>query len=97
MDLFVYPDRVTYERMTGKDKSLNATYAAGRFMYVKYVKGKDVSIETPKGIATEHRRLYRSPVELFEGDKIDGYVVINVEPPTRDVFNNTLAYKVWVK
>lgn len=95
--LFSYPDKVLYEQKTGQDKSLNNTYATAKFVQMKYVKGKDVTVTTSKGVSNEHRRLYRSPFELNEGDRLDGKTVVAVEPPSRDVFNKTLAYKAWVK
>lgn len=83
-----YYDKVEYlEKENKPDKSGNIVYKPSTTIDVRYVGGGDGFIITKDGISTKYTKEYHIPFMIKEGDKIDGNLVISVEP-SKDVFGN---------
>lgn len=90
-----YYDKINFEKFKGADKFGGETYEEPVERLARFVKGKDtysVDSET-KGVT--YKRIYHVPFEIKEKDKIDGRLVVEVQP-IRDILGKFMFFKVGV-
>lgn len=75
-----YYDTVIYEKKgDGLDYSGNPSYSSPISIKVRQVSGgQDFTVST-EGQEVKYTKKYQIPFEVFEGDKIDGHTIVNVE------------------
>jgi hypothetical protein len=83
-----YYDKVEYlEKTDSLDKFGNIVYKPSRTIDVRYIAGGEKYIIGKEETSTKYTKEYHIPFMVNEGDKIDGKLVVTVEP-SRDVFGN---------
>ena len=83
-----YYDKVEYiEKSEKLDNFGNIVYLPSRVIDVRYVSGGEKFIIGKDDTSTKYTKEYHVPFLVKEGDKIDGKLVVQVEP-NRDVFGN---------
>jgi hypothetical protein len=83
-----YYDEVEYlEKEEKLDKGGNIVYKPSTTINVRYVGGGEKLVIDRENTSTKYTKEYHVPFMIKEGDKIDGKLVISVEP-NRDVFGN---------
>lgn len=81
-----YYDVVSYEKKSDtKDNYGNEIYKEIRNINVRYVGGGEEFIISKDEFTNRHTKEYQIPFMIKEGDKIDGRLVMSVEP-SKDVF-----------
>lgn len=81
-----YYDTVTYEkRGEGLDYSGNPTFSAPVSIKVRHVAGGQEQILKTEGQEIKFTKKYQVPFQVYEGDKIDGHTIVNVED-SKDCF-----------
>lgn len=81
-----YYDSVEYTEQSNKlDKSGSIVYNEPRTIKVRNVSGGESYITKEDGNSIKYTKEYQIPFMIKEGDKIDGRLVVNVEP-SKDVF-----------
>lgn len=81
-----YYDEVIYEQKEDKlDKVGNIKYKEPSKIKARLVGGGAQLIINNDGTSTKYSKEYHIPFMVYEGDKIDGQLVVNVQP-NKDVF-----------
>lgn len=88
-----YYDTVEYEAAGGSDKSGNPIYQMPKQVNVRFVKGGEVQTVAGDRIITQYKRVYHTPFEVKQGDKLDGHLVTDVKP-SRDISGQIYFYIV---
>lgn len=83
-----YYDSITYiEKEDKLDRTGNIIYKSPKSISARFIGGGEKFITNGEGNSTKYTREYHIPFMIKEGDKIDGRLVVHVQP-SRDVFGN---------
>lgn len=81
-----YYDEVTYEKKEeGLDYSGNPSFSSPVVIHVRHVAGGQEQHISTDNQEVKYTKKYQIPFKVFEGDKIDGHTIVNVED-SKDVF-----------